>query len=41
MMGRGRGWAWGSCFLWHRVDLEVGFPLIIDYLGVFIIPRTK
>lgn len=31
----------GKCFLWRRADLEVGFPLIIGYLGVVIIPRTK
>lgn len=31
----------GKCFLWRRVDLEVGFPLIIGYLGLVIIPRAK
>lgn len=39
MMRRGGGW--GSCCLWHTVDLEVGFPLIIGYLGLVIIPMTK
>lgn len=35
-LGSGTG-----CFLWHRVGLEVDFPIIIGYLGLVIIPRTK
>lgn len=30
----------GSCFLWHRVDVEVDFPIIIGYLGL-VVSRTK
>lgn len=29
-----------DCFLWHRVGLEVDFPIIIGYLGL-VTPRTK
>lgn len=35
-LGSGTG-----CFLWHRVGLEVDFPIIIGYLGLVIMPRTK